>query len=73
MTCPRRVDSLACISLLRFWLSHVALADTEWLRVESVGRGGEGKGPDKDARVLGSNPDPLFRCKKMLIFTSLGS
>lgn len=67
MTCPRRVDSLACISLLRFWLSHVALADTEWLRVESVRRGGEGKGPDKDARVLGSNPALLRNLSQLAL------
>lgn len=53
MTCPCLVDNLVCISLLRVWLSHVALADTEGFRVESFRRAGEGKGPDKETEVRG--------------------
>lgn len=51
VTCPPQEGSLASISLFRLWLSHVALADTKWFRVESVRRRRETK---DQTRKLGS-------------------
>lgn len=49
------MHSLVCVSLLQFWLSHVALADTKWVQSGVIWRGAEGRGPEKKARVLGLN------------------
>lgn len=69
LTHPRLVDSLVCTSLLWFWLSHVALADTKWLRVESVRRGGEERGPGKEAEARGPSPAPLCNLSHLVLLS----